>query len=98
MVAGRYPDVKLPVGGAVQFKWPGSHGVYKIPSSTCPDTFAPGNGLAQLSPVVKSGSYTTPALAAGTYWYACQVRAHHLFSMHIWSVFHCLPAATFAAH
>ena len=60
------------------FKWPGPHGVYRIPSGTCPDVFAPGNGLTELAPVVSNGAFTTPALAAGTYWYACQVSLVHL--------------------
>lgn len=61
------------------FKWPGAHGVYRIPSGTCPDVFTPGNGLTELAPVVRNGAFTTPALAAGTYWYACQVS--HIISM-----------------
>ncbi|BDA41105.1 hypothetical protein COCOBI_01-7600 [Coccomyxa sp. Obi] len=71
-----YPDVKLSPGGTVTFVWPGSHGVYQIPNGTCPDEFAPGNGLTELSPVVRNGKYTTPGLSAGTYWYACQVPGH----------------------
>lgn len=55
----------------MRFVWPDRHGVYLLPSGVCPTVFAPGQ--AELAPVSPSGSYTTHALAAGTYWYACQV-------------------------
>lgn len=71
----RYPDVKLPVNGAVKFHWTELHGVWRIPSGTCPATFTPGNNLVELAPTSPSGSFTTPPLAAGTYWYSCPVRA-----------------------
>ncbi|EIE26337.1 hypothetical protein COCSUDRAFT_58874 [Coccomyxa subellipsoidea C-169] len=72
----KYPDVKLPVNGAVQFKWSEFHGVYRIPISTCPGAFTPGNGIVALAPASSSGSFTTPPLAAGTYWYTCPVPKH----------------------
>lgn len=56
----RYPDVKLPVNGAVKFHWTELHCVWRIPSGTCPATFTPGNNLAELAPTSPSGSFTTP--------------------------------------
>lgn len=74
MWCGRYPDLNLAAGTAVKFVWSGGHGVAKIPSGACPTAFN-GPGISVVAPIAPSGTYTTPPLAAGTYWYTCPVRA-----------------------
>lgn len=74
MVVCSYPDVNVSVGTAIKFVWPEQHGVYRIPSGNCPPQYAPGIGFEEVGPILAGGgSATTKTLAAGTYWYACQV-------------------------
>ena len=57
--------------------WPSTsrHGLYRIPSGQCPQSFTPtpGNGIVALVPAANGGSFTTPALVPGVYWFACPV-------------------------
>ncbi|EIE26338.1 hypothetical protein COCSUDRAFT_39457 [Coccomyxa subellipsoidea C-169] len=60
------------LGGMMQ-----PHGVYRIPSGSCPPQYAPGDGFEELGPIQLDGGIAiTKSLAAGTYWYSCQVPGH----------------------
>ncbi|CAL8466612.1 g6148 [Coccomyxa elongata] len=75
-----YPPVNVAAGSSVRFIWPSTtrHGLYQIPSGQCPQSFTPtpSNGIVALVKAANGGSFTTPALVPGAYWFACPVPTH----------------------
>ena len=54
--------------------WTAEHGLFQKPDRSCPPTpIQNGNGITLLHPISTGGTFTTPPLAAGTYFYACPV-------------------------
>ncbi|GAB4821456.1 hypothetical protein N2152v2_008502 [Parachlorella kessleri] len=48
---------KIGPTGKMNITWTGTHGVYEIPSSSCPSAFAPGNGQTELVKPQDGGNY-----------------------------------------
>jgi hypothetical protein len=68
------------VGGGIEFVWTGYHGVYQIPSSTCPTSFQNGvNGETQIAPAANVGSVTLKFNTPGN---VCLLESPHLCSKH----------------
>lgn len=78
IVLRSYAPITVAGGTAVRFNWAKRHGLYQIPSGQCPASFTPGNGIVALAKASNGGSFTTPGLAPGVYWFACPVRARLL--------------------
>ena len=68
----KYADQTAKVGDIIAFTWTGNHGVFKIPSGTCPDTFTPSatNGIQEIQTAKVNGTAAYTFSAAGTYWFA----------------------------
>ncbi|EIE26336.1 hypothetical protein COCSUDRAFT_58873 [Coccomyxa subellipsoidea C-169] len=71
-----YAPLTVAASSRIRFNWNSRHGVYRIPSGSCPSSFSPGNGIIALAPASNGGSFTTPPLSPGVYWYACPVPTH----------------------
>ena len=75
-----FADQTASVGDTIQFSWPANefHGVYRIPSGTCPSSFTAGqNGQESIQEPAngpQTVSYTFQS--AGTYWFTCPVDSH----------------------
>eukprot|EP00884_Botryococcus_braunii_P009474 jgi/Botrbrau1/18528/Bobra.0412s0003.1 len=69
------PAVTVPSGSTVTFQWNGRHDVNRIPSNACPSDFE-ASDVSEVAALSTGGSYTTPALPPGTYYYACSVGGH----------------------
>jgi hypothetical protein len=71
----KYPNQSASVGDSIYFKWTGTHGVYEIPSSSCPSDFKPSssNGISVVQAAKASGTADYKFGKAGTYWFACPV-------------------------
>jgi plastocyanin len=70
-----YPEQKASVNDSIKFVWKGTHGVFKIPSGTCPSDFTPSssNGISEVSAPKADGTAEFKFPSAGTYWFACPV-------------------------
>ena len=67
-------DVHVPVGTQIEFVWQVTHGLFQKPDRSCPASLS-SPGVTLLHKIAPGGTYTTPPLAAGTYFYACPVRS-----------------------
>jgi hypothetical protein len=64
---GAYTPLTICCGGTLEFVWSGVHGVWLIPSPSCPSNYTNGaNGQTQLVPVSNGGNsslrFNTPGL------------------------------------
>ncbi|KAL4434479.1 hypothetical protein ABPG75_000920 [Micractinium tetrahymenae] len=64
------------VGDSAMFVFQGLHGLFQIPSGTCPQTFTDTPPLKQIMAPTNNGRATVMFTTPGTFWYACPVPGH----------------------
>ncbi|KAH7623155.1 hypothetical protein Ndes2526B_g01570 [Nannochloris sp. 'desiccata'] len=71
----QYPEQTASVGDVITFKWSGNHGVYRIPSGSCPSDFTAtsSNGISVIQAAEADGTAEYTFGSTGTYWFACPV-------------------------
>lgn len=71
-----YEPLTVAPGDTVTFSWEGLHGVVKIPTGECPESFEDNEEVTVLAPETVGGTYVWTAGEPGTVWVACPVGLH----------------------
>ncbi|KAL4440712.1 hypothetical protein ABPG77_000421 [Micractinium sp. CCAP 211/92] len=74
--ATQLPEVTVKAGGTLEFVWTGFHGVWQVPSGSCPASFVEGPDMTEIGASTDGGSASVMLMEPGTYWYACPVPTH----------------------